>query len=75
MAPVIRAVEPAACPSLTKGVRVRLRRHRRHDAADEDAHARARLHPGRFLAGEMEDRELSDDAVAAAVAQLPKVPA
>ncbi len=30
---------------------------------------------GRYLAGEMEDRELSDEAVAAAVAQLPKVPA
>jgi tryptophan synthase beta chain len=29
---------------------------------------------GRFLAGEMEDRELSGDAVAAAVANLPKVP-
>ena len=34
---------------------------------------------GRFLAGEMagemEDKELSDEAVAAAVARLPKVPA
>ncbi|MEU0562211.1 TrpB-like pyridoxal phosphate-dependent enzyme [Dactylosporangium maewongense] len=30
---------------------------------------------GRYLAGDMVDKELSDDAVAAAVAQLPKVPA
>ncbi len=44
MNPTIRAVEPAACPSLTKGVyRLRLRRHRRDDAAGEDAHAGPRL--------------------------------
>ena len=46
MDPVIRAVEPASCPSLTRGrLRVRLRRHRRLHAAAEDAHARPRLHP------------------------------
>ena len=37
------AVEPAACPSLTRGsLRLRLRRHRPDDAARQDAHARAR---------------------------------
>ena len=47
MNPVIRAVEPASCPSLTRGeYALRLRRHRRDDAADEDAHARPRLRPG-----------------------------
>lgn len=30
---------------------------------------------GRFLAGEMEDHELSGEAIAAAMAGLPKVPA
>ena len=30
---------------------------------------------GTFLAGEMVDRELSDDAIAAAIAALPPVPA
>ncbi len=46
MSPTIRAVEPASCPSLTRGVYA-------YDfgdtaglhAADEDAHARPRLHP------------------------------
>ena len=46
MDPAIRCVEPAACPSLTKGVyALRLRRHHRDDAAGQDAHPRARLHP------------------------------
>ena len=40
------AVEPAACPSLTRGeLRLRLRRHRPPDAAREDAHARVDVHP------------------------------
>ena len=44
MSPMVRAVEPAACPSLTQGdYALRLRRHRRDDPADEDAHARPRL--------------------------------
>ena len=39
------AVEPAACPSLTRGsVRLRLRRHRASDAAGQDAHARVGVH-------------------------------
>ena len=38
------AAEPAACPTLTRGVyALRLRRHRRADAADADVHARPRL--------------------------------
>ena len=46
ISPVIRAVEPSACPSLTRGVyALRLRGHRRHDAADQDAHLGPRLHP------------------------------
>jgi tryptophan synthase beta subunit len=43
MSPTVRAVEPAACPSQTQHVRLRLRRHRRDDAPDEDAHPRPRL--------------------------------
>ena len=40
------AVEPSSCPTLTEGtLRVRLRRHRGHDAAPRDVHARARVHP------------------------------
>ena len=55
MTPEVRAVEPSSCPSLTQGdVCLRLRRHARHDAADEDAHARPRLRarpdPRRWLA-------------------------
>ena len=46
MNPTIRCVEPAACPSLTKGdLPLRLRRHRRVHPAAQDAHARARLRP------------------------------
>ena len=50
--PRILAVEPSACPSLTKGtLRLRLRRHRQTDAADQDVHAgprfRAAGHPRR----------------------------
>ena len=43
--PVFRAVEPAACPSFTKGARIRLRlwRHRRIHSPAQDAHARPRL--------------------------------
>ena len=42
--PRIIAAEPAACPTLTpRRVRLRLRRHRRDDAADADVHARPRL--------------------------------
>ena len=41
----IVAVEPAACPSPdARQVRLRLRRHRAHDAAGEDAHAGLDLH-------------------------------
>jgi predicted alternative tryptophan synthase beta-subunit len=44
----IVAVEPAACPSLTKGkLRLRLRRHRPSDAAGQDAHAGQHLHASR----------------------------
>ncbi len=40
------AVEPAACPSLTRGtLRLRLRRHRPSDPAGQDAHARLRVRP------------------------------
>ena len=40
------AVEPSSCPTLTEGtLRVRLRRHRGHDAAAADVHARPRLRP------------------------------
>ena len=40
------AVEPTASPSLTRGhVRVRFRRHRRHDAAAVDVHAGAPVRP------------------------------
>ena len=40
------AAEPAACPTLTRGVyALRLRRHGRADAADADVHARPRLRP------------------------------
>ena len=48
------AVEPAACPSLTRGrVRVRLRRHRPPDATRQDAHPRHRrsCRPGSTPAG------------------------
>ena len=46
MDPMIRCVEPAACPSLTRGrVPLRLRRRHRHDPADEDAHLGSRLRP------------------------------
>ena len=39
------AVEPSSCPTLTEGtLRLRLRRHRGHDAAAADVHARPRLH-------------------------------
>ena len=39
------AVEPSSCPTLTAGtLRVRLRRHRRDDAAAADVHPRARVH-------------------------------
>ena len=42
--PRIVAVEPSACPSLTKGtLRLRLRRHRQADAADQDVHAGPRF--------------------------------
>ena len=38
------AVEPSSCPTLTEGsLRLRLRRHRGHDAAAADVHARPRL--------------------------------
>ena len=41
----IVAVEPAACPSLTRGtLRLRLRRHRAPDAAHQDAHAGLDVH-------------------------------
>ena len=41
----IIAVEPSGLPEPHQGqVRLRLRRHRRHDPAREDAHARAPLH-------------------------------
>ena len=47
MNPVLRAVEPAACPVIhPRRVRLRLRRHRRDDPAAQDAHAGPRLHPG-----------------------------
>ena len=46
MNPTIRCVEPAACPTLTKGeYRYDFGDTAGHDAADEDAHARPRLHP------------------------------
>ena len=52
MNPTIRCVEPTACPSAHQGpVPLRLRRHRGHDAAGEDAHARPRLHPRPIHAG------------------------
>ena len=39
-------VEPAACPTMTRGaVRLRSRRHGLHDAAAGDAYARARVRP------------------------------
>ena len=52
--PRIVAVEPTACPSLTKGrLRLRLRRHRQAHAADQDVHAgprfRSARHPRRRL--------------------------
>ena len=37
------AVEPSSCPTLTTAVRVRLRRHRRHDAVPGDVHPGPRL--------------------------------
>ena len=41
----IIAVEPAACPSMTRGtLRLRFRRHRPPDAAGQDAHAGLDLH-------------------------------
>ncbi len=46
MDPVIRCVEPAACPTLHQGrVPLRLRRHRRDDTIAQDAHPRSRLCP------------------------------
>ncbi len=42
------AVEPSACPSLTRGtICVRLRRYRQADAAAQDVHARPRLRAAR----------------------------
>ena len=46
MNPTIRAVEPASCPSLTRGVYAYdFGDTAGHDPADEDAHAGPRLHP------------------------------
>ena len=46
--PRIVAVEPSACPSLTKGtLRLRLRRHRQADAADQDVHPGPRFRAAR----------------------------
>ena len=45
MNPIIRCVEPAACPASPRGLPLRLRRCARDGAAAQDAHARARLPP------------------------------